>query len=92
MKNNYRPLPKELTINRSMIDGLGVFAVVNIEAGINLGTTHWLIGDKLYRSPLGGYLNHSDNPNTFIDEEFNLFTVRDINTDEELTVFYRLTV
>ena len=35
----YKPLPDCLTISSSIIEGLGVFAVENIEGGIDLGET-----------------------------------------------------
>ena len=91
-KFNYRPLPKELTISKSQVEGLGLFAIKDIQAGINLGITHHIVDDNLIRTPLGGFINHSDNPNCFIDNNFKLWTIRKINRLEELTVYYRLTV
>lgn len=93
----YRPLPKGLTIAPSMIDGLGLFATENIADNTELGITHIyssVMGDWI-RTPLGGFYNHSDNPNckTVEDEEFygmRLFTIRDIKAGEELTAKYTL--
>ena len=62
----YRPLPDCLTISESDIDGVGIFAASDIEEGTDLGVTHiydWLSKDCYKRTPLGGFLNHSDNPN-----------------------------
>jgi hypothetical protein len=50
----YRPLPEFLTIDKSNIDGLGLFAVGGIEKGVNGGITHIedSITTKIYRTPL----------------------------------------
>jgi hypothetical protein len=36
----YRPLPDEITIGESDIEGLGVFATEDIAKGADLGMTH----------------------------------------------------
>ena len=95
----YRPLPKQLTIKKSKIDGLGIFAAEKIEAGCDLGITHYkteptaFTGEELIRTPLGGFLNHSHNPNCFIQRKGKigtLYTIRPIKANEELTVYYTL--
>jgi len=53
----YRPLPKELTITHSPIEGLGLFALADIPKKQELGITH--IKDSRFeegyiRTPLGG--------------------------------------
>ena len=58
----YRPLPIELTIKNSKIEGLGLFATVKINKNSFIGLTH--IRDELFegkyiRTPLGGFYNHS---------------------------------
>ncbi len=94
----YRPLPKSVTIKESEIDGLGVFATERIAPGTVLGVSH--VKDKgaedgYWRTPLGGFINHSDKPNC--DKFENQFTGnlcltadKEINTGEELTVQYTL--
>ena len=92
----YRPLPNCLTINKSDIEGLGVFATEEIKSGRVLGLTH--IKDKkaengYWRTPLGGFVNHSDYANCYKEENRftqNLFikTNRVIEEGEELTVKY----
>ncbi len=62
----YKPLPKFLTIKKSPIEGLGLYATENIEANSFIGLTH--IRDKDFengyiRTPLGGFYNHSNEPN-----------------------------
>ena len=95
--NTYRPLPKSLTIKKSGIDGLGLFAVDDIEISTELGITHIDLWDNWIRTPLGGFINHSTHPNCYIKEIIKgdkkcrvLYTLRDINKDEELTVYYKI--
>ena len=62
----YRPLPDELTIKNSKIEGLGLFATVKIKKNSFIGLTH--IRDELFegkyiRTPLGGFYNHSKSSN-----------------------------
>ena len=62
----YRPLPKELTIKNSVIEGLGLFATANIKANTFIGVTHIRdeqFENKYIRTPLGGFYNHSNDPN-----------------------------
>ena len=90
----YHPLPKELTIKESTIEGLGLFALVDIKAGHDFGFTHVETSFSLIRTPLGGFYNHSENPNC---ETYNygnmrkrLRAIKDIKEGEELTVAYTL--
>ena len=59
----YSSLPKELTIKQSKVQGLGLFALCDIAKGTNFGMSHLQVRDELIRTPLGGFINHSDNPN-----------------------------
>ena len=62
----YRPLPKELTIKNSSIEGLGLFATEDIKKNSFIGLTHIRdeqFENKYIRTPLGGFYNHSNNPN-----------------------------
>jgi len=62
----YRPLPDILTIKKSPIEGLGIYAVKDIKANIFLGITHILdesFENNYIRTPLGGFYNHSNTPN-----------------------------
>ena len=63
--NMYRPLPEQLTIKNSPIEGLGLFATQDIKANSFLGITHIRdeqFENKYIRTPLGGFYNHSSNP------------------------------
>ena len=100
----YKPLPEFLTIAPSNIHNLGLFTEESIENATNLGMTHLKLGGKIIRTPLGGFINHSDEPNCvkaelrmtnhddpkmkFDYKKWNLITMRDIKKGEELTVRY----
>ena len=100
----YRPLPSNLRLGFSKIHDLGVFAKEKIERGTNLGMSHLKLGSRIIRTPLGGFLNHSETPNChktklrYTNEDdpdlkhtytvWNLITIKDIAIDEELTVKY----
>ena len=89
----YRPLPYNLTVSESGIDGLGLFATLPIEKGTNLGISHLFTNDQLVRTPLGGFYNHSEDPNCYSEighSYAHLITLRDIDKGEELTTFYSI--
>ena len=61
----YRPLPKQLTIKNSPIEGLGLFATEDIKSNSFIGVTHIRdeqFENKYIRTPLGGFYNHSNEP------------------------------
>ena len=98
----YKPLPESLTIAQSGINGLGLFADQKIMRGTNLGMSHIKLNGNMVRTPLGGFINHSNTPNVekiellmtyengikFNYKKWNLMTLRDIKKGEELTVRY----
>ena len=100
----YKPLPDSLTIKTSKVNGLGLFAKEAIPQATNLGMTHIKIGEKILRTPLGGFINHSNTPNCIKVElrmtnedlkgnqynykKWNLVTIKDIKQGEELTLTY----
>ena len=98
-KNMYRPLPESLTIKASGVHGLGLFADQDIKQATNLGMSHVKMNDTIFRTPLGGFINHSNTPNcekialhAGSDEPFkkkwNLITRQNIKKGEELTLRY----
>ena len=90
---NYRPLPESLTIKQSSIEGLGLFATKTIPKNIDLGMIHFSYGDLLIRTPLGGFINHSEKPNCKkldLEDEWHLKTTKEIKAGEELTLKYTL--
>ena len=100
----YKPLPESLTIKPSKINGIGLFAEQKIKQGTNFGMSHLKIGDTIFRTPLGGFINHANEPNCVKAElrmtsedmkghaynykKWNLITIRDIKEGEELTTRY----
>ena len=98
--HHYRPLIDELTVKQSTIKdaGLGLFATENLKAGVFLGVTHVWESNRheWIRTPLGGFINHSDSPNMFIStnihyhhgDQRELYTIRPIKKGEEMFVYY----
>ena len=93
----YNPLPPRLTIKTSLISGLGLFATAGIAQGTNLGTTHIKVDGTIFRTPLGGFINCDENANCVkvemrtegsITDKWNLVTLRNITSGEELTLKY----
>jgi len=91
----YKPLPESITIKQSGINGLGVFAEQKIMQGTNLGMSHIKLDDQIIRTPLGGFINHSNTPNCTKAElkgdkykKWNLITIQDIKKGEEITLRY----
>ena len=95
----YKPLPKSLTIKTSCINGLGLFANRRIKPGTNLGVTHLEVDGKIIRTPLGGFINHSDAPNCIklrqfvslrlsIKKKWTLMPKQNIKKGDELTLKY----
>jgi len=100
----YKPLHDSLIIKVSGIDGIGLFAKKYIPKETTLGISHLKINNMLIRTPLGGFINHSDTPNCMKNKSFitnadnikikhdyiryDLITLKDIQGGEELTVKY----
>lgn len=95
-KEYYRPLPEGLTIKRSEIEGLGLFATKAFPKGHDFGISHVQdeqFQDGYIRTPLGGFFNHSETPNCEVIEEgryLKLVTLQNIEEGEELTAYYTL--
>ena len=95
---SYRPLPDYLTIKDSSINGLGLFTTEKIKANALIGVTHHpneRSEDGYIRTPLGGFGNHSDDPNCFKllmqkGGDWWIGASRDIEPGEELTWSYTL--
>ena len=92
----YKPLPKQVTIKKSFIEGLGLFASENIPMNSKLGISHVKdnrFEDGYIRTPLGGFVNHADVPNCefYNDGDYIMLrTIRPINIGHELTAEYWL--
>ena len=106
----YKALPDFLTISKSKIHGLGLFATEDISEGTSLGVSHikntsGKFENNYIRTPLGGSINHSDDPNCIkyvpdmvvtpdirvsLPDYMSLKTIKNIKKGEELTVRYTL--
>ena len=92
---SYRPLPDGVTIKRSPIEGLGLYATEDIPENTFIGLTHILderFENNYLRTPLGGFINHSEHPNCYISTDRGdrtLHTVIPVSAGTELTVYYR---
>ena len=98
-KEPYNPLPEYLAIGPSDIHGAGILAKEDIPGEVVIGITH--IYDPNFqhnyiRTPLGGFINHSDTPNCkLIDDDGDadykkVKTIRKIEQGKELTLKYNL--
>ena len=90
----FEPLASSLTIKRSHIHGLGLFATTEISSQTELGISH--VKDNRFshgyiRTPFGGFFNHSKKPNceAVYDGDFiKIITLSNINSGDEITVDY----
>ena len=90
----YRPLPSYLTVKQSPIEGLGLFSTEPIDHATILGISH--VADRHFkngyiRTPLGGFINHSNTPNcrTLLEGRLiSIITLTDIMEGQELTLKY----
>ena len=94
----YRPLPSGITVADSRISGQGLFTTRRLVAGTELGISHYRIDGEYIRTPLGGFINHSDKPNCVRNQirikpyhdKWNLVVIEDIEEGSELTLKYKL--
>jgi len=94
----YNPLPEELMIGVSSTHGHGIFAAQDISKKYDLGMSHIKIPiiHGYVRTPLGGFLNHSNEPNCrlFIDLDwddylvYKVITIKKIKKGQELLLEY----
>ena len=92
----FKPIPSYLTIKKSAIHGQGLFAIQEIKAGVELGISH--VKDNRFihgyiRTPLGGFFNHSSEPNceaVYENDFIKIKTLSIVNSDDEITVDYAL--
>ena len=99
--DTYKPLPDSVAVRVSPIHGYGLFAIADIPTRANLGVSHvFAVGfkDNYIRTPLGGFINHSDTPNchkvqSHEDSALSYYiiqTTKAIKKGEELTVAYTI--
>ena len=109
----YKPLPNGLFIKDSGIEGQGVFTTRDLHVGCDLGESHYRIDTSgvesineeenknlLIRTPLGGFINHSEEPNCHRTQirvkpgfdKWNITVIKNITAGEELTLKYTMYV
>ena len=92
----FKPIPDYLTIKKSDIHGLGLFATEEIKEGVELGISHVKDDRFLHgyiRTPLGGFFNHSSEPNceaVYENDFIKIRTLSIVNFGDEITVDYAL--
>jgi SET domain-containing protein len=97
-KETYKPLPDSLHIGKSKIHGQGLVASEDIPMGTDLGISHYRKGDDVIRTPLGGFINHSEDPSATRKQiriepywdKWNVTTIKDIKKGEEITLKYTM--
>ena len=98
-KKKYRPLPDYLAIGSSNIHGAGIIAKEDIPKDIEIGISHIYdpnFQDEYIRTPLGGFINHSETPNCeLIDDDENtdykkIQSIKKVQQGDELTLKYSL--
>ncbi len=90
----FNPLPSNVTVKKSNIHGLGLFAKEKISSQTVLGIAH--VKDDRFshgyiRTPLGGFLNHSNKPNceaVYFGDFIKIITLIDLTSGVEITVDY----
>ena len=96
--NQYQPLPSGLKVEDSRISGQGLFTTHRLVMGTTLGISHYRIDGEYIRTPLGGFINHSDEPNCERYQgrirpgfdRWNIVVIEDIDEGDELTLKYKL--
>ena len=87
----YQALPNFLKVKESPVAGQGLFATQDIDAMMYLGVSHVLYCDEIIRTPLGGFVNHSEDPNCVKWHEGDIYhmkTIKPIKKGEELFLKY----
>tara|TARA_B100000029_G_C17584160_1_gene960640 strand:+ start:1870 stop:2154 length:285 start_codon:yes stop_codon:yes gene_type:complete len=87
----YQALHSWLHIKDSPVAGQGIFAREDIPSGFILGMSHLIVDEVIYRTPLGGFINHSDDPNCVKwqeDDKYFVKTIKPIHKGEEIFLKY----
>ena len=95
----YLPLPDSVTILPSSINKLGLIATKDISTQTDLGMCHLELGKVIIRTPLGGFINHSDKPTCtknkymFTRSEWNLISqLSDHKFNLDFTKYHLITI
>ena len=92
---SYQALPSSLYIKDSPVAGQGIFAKEDIPSDLELGVSHVVVDEDIMRTPIGGFVNHSDDPNCIKYSEkqdwgeiYHMKTIKPIKKGEELFLKY----
>ena len=83
----YKALPDGLYNGKSPLAGQGIFSMMDIQIGTELGMSHLIIDDEIIRTPLGGFINHSNFPNCekyLVGNRYYVKVIKAIGPKEEL--------
>ena len=91
----YKALPNWIHVKDSRVAGQGLFAKDDVPEDVYLGISHVVVDVEIMRTPLGGFVNHSDDPNCVKECEekewgkiYHMRTIKPIKKDEELFLKY----
>ena len=87
----YKALPNWIHVKDSRVAGQGLFAKDDVPEDVYLGISHVLVYDDIIRTPLGGFINHSEDPNCVKWHEgdvYHMKTIKPIKKNEELFLKY----
>ena len=95
---DYHPISSGLMVADSGISGQGLFTTRRLVMGTELGISHYRIDGQMIRTPLGGFINHADEPNCVRNQirirpgfdKWNLIVIEDIEEGCELTLKYKM--
>ena len=92
---SYQALPSSLHIKDSPVAGQGIFAKEDIPTDLELGVSHVVVDEDIMRTPIGGFVNHSNDPNCVKYSEkqdwgeiYHMRTIKAIKKGEELFLKY----
>ena len=91
----YKALPNWIHVKDSRVAGQGLFAKDDVPEDVYLGISHVVVDEEIMRTPLGGFVNHSNDPNCVKECEekewgkiYHMRTIKPIKKDEELFLKY----
>ena len=91
----YKALPNWIRVKDSRVAGQGLFAKDDVPEDVYLGISHFVVDEEIMRTPLGGFVNHSNDPNCVKECEekewgkiYHMRTIKPIKKDEELFLKY----
>ena len=91
----YKALPNWIHVKDSRVAGQGLFAKDDVPEDVYLGISHFVVDEEIMRTPLGGFVNHSNDPNCVKECEekewgkiYHMRTIKPIKKDEELFLKY----